>query len=160
MLHDDCLICSLQDSDPGARVFLDDLWAAEVAPGFEVPGWFFLRARRHADALSGLTDEEAETLGSRARDLARAVEQVTEAPAVYLLHFGENHRHFHALVAARGEDVPKGLRGGAVLQLVADRRDPVAAAQVADRVRRAYAEMSDVAQMGAGGAARTEAHRS
>jgi hypothetical protein len=28
--------------------------AAEVAPGYEVPGWFFLRARRHAAKLTGL----------------------------------------------------------------------------------------------------------
>ena len=45
---DFCLICSMEEADPAGRVFLDELWAAEVAPGFEVPGWFFLRARRHA----------------------------------------------------------------------------------------------------------------
>lgn len=42
----ECLICSMEGADPASRVFLDELWAAEVAPGYEVPGWFFLRARR------------------------------------------------------------------------------------------------------------------
>ena len=98
MPENDCLICSMRDTEPGARVFLDELWAAEVAPGYEVPGWFFLRSRRHAEALAGLDDDEAATLGLRARDLTRAVEKVTGAPAVYLLHFGESYRHFHALI--------------------------------------------------------------
>jgi diadenosine tetraphosphate (Ap4A) HIT family hydrolase len=141
MPENDCLICSMQDTEPRARVFLDDLWAAEVAPGYEVPGWFFLRARRHAEALAGLDDDEAATLGKRARDLTRAVEKATGAPAVYLLHFGESYRHFHALVAARGEDVPLTQRGGAILQLLADGRDAVAAVELAGRVRSVYAEM-------------------
>jgi diadenosine tetraphosphate (Ap4A) HIT family hydrolase len=141
MSENDCLICSMRDTEPGARVFLDELWAAEVAPGYEVPGWFFLRSRRHAEALAGLDDDEAATLGMRARDLTRAVEKVTGAPAVYLLHFGESYRHFHALIAARTEDVPRTLRGGALLQLLTDRRDPAAAVELAGRVRTAYAEM-------------------
>ena len=33
MADNDCLICSMQDTEPAARVFLDDLRAAEVAPG-------------------------------------------------------------------------------------------------------------------------------
>lgn len=141
MTDRDCLICSMEDSDPSSRVFLDELWAAEVAPGYEVPGWFFLRARRHAEKLTGLDDTEVATFGRHAHDLVTAVERATGAPAVYLLSFGENHRHFHALVAARGEDVPSTLRGGALLQLLADGRDPAAAVSLAARVRTAYDEI-------------------
>jgi hypothetical protein len=32
MPDSECLICSMEESDPAARVFLDELWAAEVAP--------------------------------------------------------------------------------------------------------------------------------
>ena len=78
----DCLICSMEASDPAGRVFLDDLWAAEVAPGYEVPGWFFLRARRHAEKLSGLDEAETAVFGRRAHDLVSAIERVTGAPAV------------------------------------------------------------------------------
>ena len=90
-----------------------------MAPGYEVPGWFFLRARRHAEKLTGLDEAETATFGRRAHDLVSAVERVTGAPAVYLLSFGENYRHFHALVAARGDQVPPEARGWALLQLLA-----------------------------------------
>jgi diadenosine tetraphosphate (Ap4A) HIT family hydrolase len=83
-----CLICSMEESDPARRVFLDELWAAEVAPGYEVPGWFFLRARRHAEKLTGLDEEETAAFGRRAHDLVSALDRVTGAPAVYLLLAG------------------------------------------------------------------------
>jgi hypothetical protein len=79
---------------------------------------FLLRVRRHAELLTGLDDAELSALGRRARDLVAAVTDATAAPATYLLHFGENYRHFHALVAARGADVPAGQRGGNILGLV------------------------------------------
>jgi hypothetical protein len=67
----ECLICSMEEADPASRVFLDELWAAEVAPGYEVPGWFFLRSRRHAEKLTGLDDAETATFGRHAHDLIR-----------------------------------------------------------------------------------------
>lgn len=138
MSDSQCLICSLDNTEPDARVFLDDLWAAEVALGYEVPGWFFLRTRRHADALAGLDDAEAATFGDRARDLVRAVEEATGAPATYLMHFGEHHRHFHALVVARGAEVAPEYRGGAVVALLASGRDRATALAVASGVREAF----------------------
>jgi diadenosine tetraphosphate (Ap4A) HIT family hydrolase len=137
----ECLICSMEESDPASRVFLEDRWAAEVAPGFEVPGWFFLRARRHAEKLTGLDEAETATFGRHAHDLVTAVEQVTGAPAVYLLSFGETFRHFHALVAARGDQVPPELRGWSLLQLLAEGRDLPAAQALAGQVRLAYEEI-------------------
>ncbi|HEX4087286.1 MAG TPA: hypothetical protein VHZ33_01155 [Trebonia sp.] len=136
-----CLICSMEEADPAARVFLDDLWAAEVPPGYEVPGWFFLRARRHAEKLTGLDEAETAAFGRRAHDLVSAVELVTGAPAVYLLSFGENFRHFHALVAARGDEVPPEARGYGLLQRLATDRDVPAAQAVAGDVRLAYEEI-------------------
>lgn len=134
----ECLICSMEESESTSRVFRDGLWAAEVAPGYEVPGWFFLRARRHAEKLTGLDDAEVATFGRRAYDLVTAVEEATGAPAVYLLSFGENYTHFHALVAARGEETPPDRRGGALLQLLVDHRDPAAATALVPAVRAAY----------------------
>ena len=138
MPDSECLICSMEGTDPASRVFLDELWAAEVAPGYEVPGWFFLRARRHAEKLTGLDEAETATFGRRAHDLVSAVEQVTGAPAVYLLSFGENYRHFHALVAARGDQVPPQLRGWALLRLLATGRDIPAASALTGEVRLVY----------------------
>ncbi|MGH3284582.1 MAG: hypothetical protein ACRDPD_07860 [Streptosporangiaceae bacterium] len=141
MPDNECLICSMEEADPASRVFLDELWAAEVAPGYEVPGWFFLRSRRHAEKLTGLDETEAATFGRHAHDLVSAVEQITGAPAVYLLSFGENYRHFHALVAARGDEVPPESRGWALLRLLAEGRDIPAAHALAGHVRLAYEEI-------------------
>ncbi len=133
-----CLLCDMETAAPDAVVFRDERWAAEVAPGYEVPGWFFLRVRRHAELLTGLDDTELSALGHRARDLVAAVTEATGAPATYLLHFGENYRHFHALVAARGADVPVAQRGGNILGLRPGHVDPVAAVAVVPGVRAAY----------------------
>ncbi|MFG1928663.1 hypothetical protein [Cryptosporangium sp. NPDC048952] len=133
-----CFICSLEAAPEAAVVFRDDLWAAEVAPGYDVPGWFVLRARRHAELLTGLDEPELAELGRRARDLTAAVQSVTGAPAVYLMSFGENHRHFHALVAARGQDVPEHRRAGAILGMRQDSLDHAAALALVPTVRQAY----------------------
>jgi diadenosine tetraphosphate (Ap4A) HIT family hydrolase len=133
-----CLPCELEQAAPGAVVFRDELWAAEVAPGYEVPGWFFLRVRRHAELLTGLDDAELSALGHRAAGLVAAVTEATGAPATYLLHFGENYRHFHALVAARGEDIPAAQRGGNILGLRPGHVDLEAATALVPGVRAAY----------------------
>ena len=141
MTDDTCLICSMEDTPDDSRVFVDEHWAAEVPPGYEVPGWFFLRVRRHAEKITGLNADEAAGFGRHAQDLIAAVERATGAPCVYLLSFGENHLHFHVLIVARGIGVPPALRGGAVLQLLADGKDPAAAMALVPSVRAAYDEI-------------------
>jgi diadenosine tetraphosphate (Ap4A) HIT family hydrolase len=140
--QDGCLICASEDAPEDAVVFRDDLWAAEVVPGYEVPGWLFLRARRHAELLTGLDPDELATLGFRARDLVAAMAEVTGAPATYVLSFGENYRHFHALVAARGEDVPADRRSGEILKLRGERADRAAALGLVPALRSAYARIA------------------
>jgi diadenosine tetraphosphate (Ap4A) HIT family hydrolase len=141
--HDQCLLCAAEDVDEGSVIFRDDLWAAELIAGYDVPGWVILRARRHAERITGLDHGELDTLGHRARDLVAAVSQVAGAPATYLLVFGENYPHFHALIAPRGADVPAERRAGDILKLRAERADPVAARQLVPALRTAYAEAAD-----------------
>lgn len=119
-------------------VFRDELWAAEVVTGYEVPGWVILRVRRHAERITGLSGEELGAFGYRARDLVAAVSQVAAAPATYLLVFGENYPHFHVLVAPRGDDVSADRRGGDILKLRSERADPVAARRLVPALRDAY----------------------
>ncbi|WP_410623649.1 hypothetical protein [Amycolatopsis sp. cmx-8-4] len=128
----------MDDIDESSVVFRDELWAAEVVPAFAVPGWFILRARRHAERITGLDDDELHTLARRARDLVTAVTDVTGAPATYLLVFGENYPHFHMVVTARGEDVPPHRRSADILKLVPGHVDPVEAVRLVPAVRRAY----------------------
>jgi diadenosine tetraphosphate (Ap4A) HIT family hydrolase len=147
-MSDGCLICAMEQSALDAVVFRDELWAAEVAPGYEVPGWFFLRVRRHAELLAGLDDAELAVFGRRAADLVAAVTEATGAPATYLLHFGENYRHFHALVAARGADVPVEQRGGNILGLRPGHVDVAAAVALVPDVRAAYERTATTSRTG------------
>jgi diadenosine tetraphosphate (Ap4A) HIT family hydrolase len=135
----DCLMCRLEeDGQTNSVVFSDPLWAAQIVPGYDVPGWFILRARRHAELLTGLDEAELATFAQRARNLITAVREATGAPATYLLTFGENYKHFHALIAARGADVPPERRNGDILKLRTERADPAAAALLLPAVRSAY----------------------
>ena len=133
-----CLICATESVEDAAVVYRDDLWACEVVAGFEVPGWFFLRARRHALGWAELTDEELETFGRHARDTVEAVAEATGARATYLFTFGEAYPHFHCVITARGDDVPPESRSGNILQLRAANVDRAAALALVPAVRAAY----------------------
>lgn len=133
-----CVICAADAVDESAIVFRDDLWACEIVPGFEVPGWFFLRARRHALGWGELTEAELESFGRHARDIVGAVGDATGARATYLLTFGEAYPHFHCVITARGDDVPAEFRSGNILQLRSERLDPDAAFALVPAVRAAY----------------------
>jgi hypothetical protein len=133
-----CLICVTETVPDEAVVFRDDLWACEIVAGFEVPGWFFLRARRHALGWSELGLGELETFGRRARDTVDSVAEATGARATYLFNFGEAYPHFHCLITARGDEVPPELRSGNILQLRRDGVDRQAALALVPAVRAAY----------------------
>jgi diadenosine tetraphosphate (Ap4A) HIT family hydrolase len=138
MNADSCLPCQMEQADDASVVFRDDLWACEVVPGFDVPGWFVLRARRHALRIGSLTDLELATYGRRVRDLVGAVTEVTGAPATYVLTFGEANPHFHSLIAARGHDVPPERRMAAILHQRDDKLDPAASLELVPAIAEAY----------------------
>jgi diadenosine tetraphosphate (Ap4A) HIT family hydrolase len=125
-------------------IFRDALWAAEIGPGMEVPGWFVLRTRRHAELITGLDDAETDALGRRLRALVAAVAEVTAAPATYQLVFGEDYRHFHAVVTARGEHIPSDRRRGDILKLRDEGHRDVAASQaLVPKIRAVYARITE-----------------
>ncbi len=133
-----CAVCAMERVDEASVVFRDELWAAEIMPGAEVPGWIVLRARRHTERITGLDDAESNSFGRRVRDLAAALTEVTGAPTSYLMAFCENHAHFHALLIARGADIPADRRGGDILKLLVDHTDPPRAIRLIPAVRQAY----------------------
>lgn len=135
-------MCGLEQNDDANVVFRDPLWSGETVPGYDVPGWFVLRVRRHAERITGLDEAELASFARRARDLVAAVTEATGAPATYLLVFGENHPHFHALITARGADVPPDRRNGNILRLRTEHADPEAAARLVPAVRRAYERLA------------------
>ena len=130
-----CLPCDLEGADAGDTVFRDDTWSCDVADGYDVPGWFVLRLRRHAEGWSGPTPAELAGFGPLAQRLTAAIQQVTAAPTVYFMSFGENHPHFHFLLAARDAALAPERRGASILTLLADQRDLDASRAVAAHVR-------------------------
>lgn len=131
----DCLPCTLENVDPAAVVYRDDTWACEVVDGYEVPGWYFVRLRRHSEGWDGLTPDEAAGFGTVSQRVVQAIQKVTGAPTVYFMSFGENYPHFHFLVIARPEGLPAESRGAAILATRAENLDRDAALQVAADVR-------------------------
>jgi diadenosine tetraphosphate (Ap4A) HIT family hydrolase len=135
----ECLPCDLETADPAAIVYRDDDWSVEIADGYEVPGWYFLRLRRHAEGWAEPTADELSGFGPISKRLAIAIQSATGASNVYFLSFGENYPHFHFLVIARDADLPPESRGAAILGLRANGRDRDAALAAGDRVRGALA---------------------
>lgn len=132
-----CLPCDLDGADAAAVVYRDDTWSCEVGDGFDVPGWFVLRLRRHAEGWSGPTAAELAGFGPVSQRITAAIQEVTGAPTVYFMSFGENHPHFHFLVIARDADLGPERRGAGILALVREHRDLGASLAVASRVRTA-----------------------
>ncbi len=141
-----CLICHLDQEPDEAIVFRDDDWACEVAPGFEVPGWYFLRLCRHALGWAELDRRELTAFGPVVQDLMGALELAFDAPARYLMTFGEAYPHFHAVVTVRTDDIPPGSRSGNILGLRDSRRDRDAALARVPDVRAALATVRDSAR--------------
>jgi len=135
----ECLPCDLESAESSAIIFRDDNWSCEIADGYDVPGWFILRLRRHAEGWSGPTAEELADFGPISQRIAAAIESATGATGVYFMSFGENYPHFHFLVIARDADLAPGSRGAAILGLRAEKRDQEASLAVGARVRDALA---------------------
>lgn len=133
----DCLPCDLEAADAASIVVRDDTWSCEVADGYDVPGWFILRLRRHAEGWSGPTLEELAEFGPLVQRITAAVQQATGAPMVYVMSFGENYPHFHVLLTARDAGLAPEHRGAGILGLRAGQRDLDASLAVAGRVREA-----------------------
>ena len=135
---DRCLICHLEEAPDEAVVFRDADWACEVVPGFEVPGWYFVRLRRHALGWAELTQPELAGFGPVVADLMGALERAFDAPARYLMAFGEAYPHFHAVVTVRTDDIPPASRSGNILALRGSRLDRDASLALVPAVRAAY----------------------
>ncbi len=132
-----CLPCGLEDAGGAAVVFRDDTWSCDVAEGYDVPGWFIVRLRRHAEGWSGPTAGELAGFGPLAQRITAAIQEATGAPTVYFLSFGENYPHFHFLVIARSDELLPEHRGAGILALRAGHRDHDGSLAVAARVRQA-----------------------
>jgi len=133
----DCLPCDLETVEPSRVIYRDDDWSCEIADGYDVPGWFILRLRRHAEGWGGPTAEELAGFGPVAQRIAVAIQSATGATGAYFMSFGENYPHFHFLVIARDAELPTESRGAAILSMRTSSRDLAASLAVGERVRSA-----------------------
>ncbi|MDP9026574.1 MAG: HIT family protein [Actinomycetota bacterium] len=138
----DCLPCDLEGVEPPRIVYRDEAWSCEIAEGYDVPGWFILRLRRHAEGWSAPTVEELAQFGPVSQRLSAAIQSATGATGIYFMSFGENYPHFHFLVIARDADLPPESRGAVILSRRTDFRDLDASLVVGERVRSALAAAS------------------
>lgn len=137
-----CLPCDLETAESDRVIYRDDVWSCEIADGYEVPGWFILRLRRHAEGWAGPTAAEIAEFGPVSQRISAAIRSATGASGTYFMSFGENYPHFHFLVIARPADLPAESRGAAILALRADSRDLDASLAVGALVRIALAASS------------------
>ena len=137
--HEGCAPCALEAASAESIVFRDDTWAIEIPTGYEAPGWYFLRLRRHAEGWSGLTPDEAAGFGAISQRIEGAIREATGTSKVYFMTFGENHPHFHFLVIAKPLDLDPQFRGAAIVSHFAALKDPTTALAVAATVRNAIA---------------------
>lgn len=132
-----CLPCDLEGAAAEEIIHRDDLWSCEIADGYDVPGWFILRVRRHAQGWASLAAEEAAALGVVAQRVAAAIEKALGTPTTYVMTFGENYPHVHFLVIGRPADLPVEDRGAAILSRRLTHRDRQGALAAAAAVRAA-----------------------
>jgi diadenosine tetraphosphate (Ap4A) HIT family hydrolase len=131
----ECLPCDLEAAESSAIIYRDANWSCEIAEGYDVPGWFILRLRRHAEGWNGPTADELAGFGPISQQLAAAIQSATGATGVYFMSFGENYPHFHFLVIARDAELVPEFRGAAILGVRAESRDLDSALEVGARVR-------------------------
>ena len=112
-MHDttlDCKACrAIANPATPNLVWENDLWVLRHtgAPYAEL-GWMTLHSRRHAPALTMLTDEELADFGPTAKRISEAIIAATGALRVYVATLTESTPHFHAHFAPRYEGGPKG----------------------------------------------------
>lgn len=135
-----CMPCNLENAGEERVIYRDETWACEVPEGYEVPGWFALRLRRHAEGWQEPTAEELAGFGPLAQRIAAALQEATGAVGTYFMSFGENYKHFHFLLTARPADLAPEHRGGAIVGLRAEKLDIDASLAVAAEARRLLTE--------------------
>ena len=106
----DCKACRTIATPPIPRlVWENELWVLRHtgAPYAEL-GWMTMHTRRHAPAITLMTDEELADFGPTVKKVCEAIIAATGALRVYVATLTESTPHFHAHFAPRYEGGPKG----------------------------------------------------
>ena len=97
-----CRVGANEEQVPGGVIWEDDRWLVRHAPApYPLVGWLFFQTQRHVQGPAHFDDAEAKAFGPVLRHVSRALEQVSGAPRVYFVAFGESTPHMHAHLAPR-----------------------------------------------------------
>jgi diadenosine tetraphosphate (Ap4A) HIT family hydrolase len=112
MSADECPVCAElagRTPAPGGPVYRNAWWEVAHHTGpWTDPGELIVKARRHVDSMSGLTAEEAASLGPVLRAAVAAVERVVRPERVYVASYNERVRHVHFFLLPRTSSLPAG----------------------------------------------------
>lgn len=133
----ECGLCAQLHDLPGEAVVLQTGdWAVYVNPSYPGQECVWVQAVSHVEGPWALSDAQADSFGPVVRAAATGLREARGAERIYVVSFGENHQHFHALVIARRADIGAQGRGlslvGAILGSKGTPNVSAAAAMAAD----------------------------
>jgi diadenosine tetraphosphate (Ap4A) HIT family hydrolase len=136
----DCYTCDREARadhlPPRESIAADDYWRVAHSFNSALPGWLVLLPRRHVTSVGGLTDAEAEGLGTWQVRLSRALHQVLGCRKTYIGQFAESegfaHVHFH--VIGKPLDLAHELRGHRIFQMLNSADHPPVSPQQMDEI--------------------------
>jgi diadenosine tetraphosphate (Ap4A) HIT family hydrolase len=112
MSNDDCSVCAELAGTiaaPGGAVYRNAWWeVAHHTGAYTDPGELIVKLRRHVESMSGLTEDEAASLGPVLRAAVTAIERVVRPERVYVASYGERARHLHFFLLPRTASLPAG----------------------------------------------------
>jgi len=112
MSTDDCPICAElagRIAAPGGPVYRNQWWeVAHHTGAYTDPGELIVKVRRHVESMSGLSAEEAATIGPILRAAVTAIEHVVRPERVYAASYNERVRHVHFFLLPRTSSLPAG----------------------------------------------------
>jgi diadenosine tetraphosphate (Ap4A) HIT family hydrolase len=138
MAQAECEVCRfVEGTPPGGWYLENEHWLVGPHMAAQVPGWVVVYLRRHAPGLADMVAEELESMGPALAATAAAIEREVDAERVYMVSFGENHRHVHVVLFPRGSGVPPEHRSSALHVNQKLYADPQEAARAGARIREA-----------------------
>ena len=131
----DCSVCGQLRTHPDRMVHEDGAWASYQLG--DVPSWLTLATQVHVKGFAELSDTQASSLGRVLRDLCSALQATCGTSRVQVIHLGvgSEHAHFGLLALSEGERSP--FKREDLLDAIANRADPRAAAACLAAVRQA-----------------------
>lgn len=119
-MRPECSLCEVVDRLPDSLILASDAaWITYVHPSLADAGCVWVQTRQHVHGIWSMNEEQSSTMGTVMARAAEALRRSRGAERVYMVSFGENHPHMHALLVARPPGEGHGsLRGTALVETV------------------------------------------